>query len=519
VRDWQCILGVDADVDAVALKRAYARLLKSNRPDEDPEAFQRIQTAFETGLAHIQRRSVLIAIDEEEWEEAEADSAGETDAYERGREGAEEEDIALPWQSSRESDDDEDPAEGLESPEPVRDEVGELVEETIELALAGNVETLRQWLEAREELYSLDFKLAVSKRLLWRLPAFEDRIGWRMAEALFRFFEIDGVSDPRLAGNYGAYELWQRVRADERFEQAKQKMRSKHYSTWTERMVDRELFGAPGGGRRRQLMLWSPFAGKQLRERYEELRALDPVRVESAFAPGVLEYWLPITDPDRLPWRRVLPQSLLICAVTLLVSLLLTSAHFSVGHLLRVWAVLSGLALGGWWGYAVFIVSVRGYWRWRNDLYGGGAAPAGAPILADGYSAFWLVFDLLTLALAAAFELFAWPYGLLVFVIAFVYFAWLGRVQLGSHKRLEEVGFLVAGVALLLPVAGWMLGESVTQPVLLAASALASLGVIVFDQVHARVLKRSVVEVRDAVSWPMWVAAIAMGVAAWKIWS
>jgi hypothetical protein len=92
-------------------------------------------------------------------------------------------------------------------------------------------------------------------------------------------------------------------------------------------------------------------------------------------------------------------------------------------------------------------------------------------------------------------------------------------VQLGSHKRLEEVGFLVAGVALLLPVAGWMLGESVTQPVLLAASALASLGVIVFDQVHARVLKRSVVEVRDAVSWPMWVAAIAMGVAAWKIWS
>jgi hypothetical protein len=167
----------------------------------------------------------------------------------------------------------------------------------------------------------------------------------------------------------------------------------------------------------------------------------------------------------------------------------------------------------------VFNVSVRGYWRRRNDLYGGGAAPAGAPILADGYSAFWLVFDLLTLALAAAFELFAWPYGLLVFVIAFVYFAWLGRVQLGSHKRLEEVGFLVAGVALLLPVAGWMLGESVTQPVLLAASALASLGVIVFDQVHARVLKRSVVEVRDAVSWPMWVAAIAMGVAAWKIWS
>ena len=41
------ILGIGDDADAKAIKRAYARALKSTRPDEDPIGFQRLNDAYE----------------------------------------------------------------------------------------------------------------------------------------------------------------------------------------------------------------------------------------------------------------------------------------------------------------------------------------------------------------------------------------------------------------------------------------------------------------------------------------
>lgn len=46
---WQ-ILGIEATEDLRAIKRAYSRLLKTCRPDEDPVAFQRLSDAYEAAL-------------------------------------------------------------------------------------------------------------------------------------------------------------------------------------------------------------------------------------------------------------------------------------------------------------------------------------------------------------------------------------------------------------------------------------------------------------------------------------
>jgi hypothetical protein len=46
------LLGVSADADVGSVKRAYARLLRITRPDEDAEAFQRLHTAYQLVLAH-----------------------------------------------------------------------------------------------------------------------------------------------------------------------------------------------------------------------------------------------------------------------------------------------------------------------------------------------------------------------------------------------------------------------------------------------------------------------------------
>lgn len=44
-------LGVDRNADEREIKRAYARLLKVTRPDDDPEGFQRLNKAYQTALA------------------------------------------------------------------------------------------------------------------------------------------------------------------------------------------------------------------------------------------------------------------------------------------------------------------------------------------------------------------------------------------------------------------------------------------------------------------------------------
>ncbi|WFC43491.1 hypothetical protein [Pseudoxanthomonas sp. SE1] len=52
------LLDIDEDADERTIKRAYARLLKTTRPDEDPAGFQRLHEAYQEALA-LQREQVL----------------------------------------------------------------------------------------------------------------------------------------------------------------------------------------------------------------------------------------------------------------------------------------------------------------------------------------------------------------------------------------------------------------------------------------------------------------------------
>lgn len=58
---WQ-LLDLTPDADERSIKRAYARLLKSHRPDENPDEFQRLREAYETALAEARWRA---QVDEE----------------------------------------------------------------------------------------------------------------------------------------------------------------------------------------------------------------------------------------------------------------------------------------------------------------------------------------------------------------------------------------------------------------------------------------------------------------------
>jgi PAS domain-containing protein len=51
------LLGLNDDADERAVKRQYAKLLKVTRPDDDPEAFQRLREAYERVLDWARNRA------------------------------------------------------------------------------------------------------------------------------------------------------------------------------------------------------------------------------------------------------------------------------------------------------------------------------------------------------------------------------------------------------------------------------------------------------------------------------
>lgn len=57
------VLELDRNADERSIKRQYAKLLKVNRPDDDPEAFQRLREAYEYALNWARMR-----FDDEEYE-------------------------------------------------------------------------------------------------------------------------------------------------------------------------------------------------------------------------------------------------------------------------------------------------------------------------------------------------------------------------------------------------------------------------------------------------------------------
>ncbi|MGB5825220.1 MAG: J domain-containing protein, partial [Pseudomonas mandelii] len=63
--DCWSVLELPEDADARTIKRSYARLLKTFRPDEDPEGFQRLREAYEEALGVAQWRAEYAAEEHE----------------------------------------------------------------------------------------------------------------------------------------------------------------------------------------------------------------------------------------------------------------------------------------------------------------------------------------------------------------------------------------------------------------------------------------------------------------------
>ena len=379
------VLGLTRRASLVEVKRAYARLLKRHRPDEDPVAFQRIHEAFEACVARCRER------DAREREQALAAVPAEGPD---GAAAAEEDDH--PYAFPAEAHDEDEDAPGAYAPETAdetraapsprqADELEHLVRETLAHLESDEPQALYAWLAGEERLYPLSRKRAVSERVLAHASVLED-LDWRRWDAVFRFFEVDSVADPRLRNDYFAHRLWLQVRADERFQHQLEVLRAGRHDTFADRLLMRELLDPPEPGRT-LLLLAVPGLANRLRARYDELAAADLPRTEAVVSPRMHSLWLPLTDPGRLDWRRFATaylQAAVVCGGV--IGLFSLSANNDLARYLRITGVTLAILAVPWTAWTLLRWGWRRYIAWRGEAYGEGEAPVGAPVHADQLS-------------------------------------------------------------------------------------------------------------------------------------
>lgn len=163
------LLGLTSEADAASVKRAYARLLRTTRPDEDPEAFQRLHTAYKMVLAHVSKSAPPPVSAPPVTQPHHADT------------------VASPTPPS--------PQSSIAKPAPAPAiHLGNLANDVIRAAVeAENESALFHLLQKRPEFWSIQVKQQAAQIVLQRLFQQPQPISGNNMETLLRFFDLDHV--------------------------------------------------------------------------------------------------------------------------------------------------------------------------------------------------------------------------------------------------------------------------------------------------------------------------------------
>ena len=207
------LLGLADDADERAIKRAYATKLKTTRPDEDPEGFQRLHEAYQAALAWVRSgpHDDEVAWDEEDaqWE-GDDDDRGEThesfmpDAPARmpPHAAAHEETTSRATQTAEEIV--EDDMLETASEDAIVFDHDMFFDTCFRLALDGAEGELRRWLDAQPILWSLAHKAQIGHWLLHAMHHRQPPMAPSRFDLLMDYF---GLVDLRTG--YDAYYIQQ----------------------------------------------------------------------------------------------------------------------------------------------------------------------------------------------------------------------------------------------------------------------------------------------------------------------
>lgn len=343
-------LGLQDGATEAEVKRAYARLLKANRPDGDPVAFQQLQETYNQCLLWVRRRQY----DGDGVSQAETLADSETEPPpETALEQAEfPEDTSAGFLPA-------DPLPAVNRSPALDFDLSSFIEQFSPRLLADDPRALDRWLHSLEAFYSLPLKQSLRPWMAQFLAGMERPANPPSMQVALEFFALDQLSRGPIADE--VFRAMQRSEAADAFERNWRNRRSWHLP-WGERVLMRELEGPFSRWRRVLLMLLPQFPGR-LKSLAELFLQLDSVQAHARFDAAAIRFWYQSADKRQLARPRLAVAALRIPVYALIASLL---ANFAAGPLSEVTVFFKSLGIftAAWLIYAAGLVGLIRLDRW-----------------------------------------------------------------------------------------------------------------------------------------------------------
>lgn len=423
------VLGLSEGAGEREVKRAYAKLLKLNRPDENLEKFQELHQAYQMALSISRFRM-----------NGGASSELESDMMQPQDSSAE----SLPLMDEAVMNNMTVPLTQLES-EPDKSNLFDqdaFMQECIAQALASTPEVLQAWLEDRHELWSLQRKSELGQVLVLRLNQDRPPLSPDVFRVLIYFFGLDRVQSHqgfiwmmylerriRLAWELQP-ENWQQL--GERLEQtlpAERVMSLQHVLEQLCRPFD--YWRAMGS----LLMPWRPSELRKILVHLDEGRVDD---LPPPINPEQVSFWMQAGDRSRFSWPRLqvgLCRALVVflsCFLLLMVSGL---------NMFYVTLAAVGISFGAWLLY----LSGQGTLVWQRRPE---TEPDFRPLLRLAWVPILFLSGILLCLLLPDRPL--WGYGVCAFASITAFFRYLGRNKFTGWFSDQEEGMHIFWVTVTL---------------------------------------------------------------------
>ncbi|MFK3651517.1 J domain-containing protein [Lysobacter enzymogenes] len=314
-------LGLPADSDERAIKRAYARELKRCRPDDDPEGFQALNEAYQQCLHIAAQRAFALAVAQDD---GDAPAEAMAPAMPRSAAPAPPSPPAAPPRASAPAADaaaprsrpasaprpearhepQHEPQRAAEpEPQPRYFDLPAFLAELFDFAQRRLAVDLQRWLRDCEALYSLELKHALRAPVAHALAQHEPPLAPAATEIIAEYFDLGALYDPDPRLRHWLAVASDRGARSVAFERILGEYRNAH-----DRLVDRWLFGElqrPALWPRRALIALIPTLPGRLRGLLLRLQRVGPEWLERRLNPGAVGFWLRACDPERLDPRRI----------------------------------------------------------------------------------------------------------------------------------------------------------------------------------------------------------------------
>ena len=172
-------LGLPANADERAIKRAYAQQLRQTRPEDDPAGFQQLHAAYQAALDWCRQRTLLQAVPVDHATTSTASAAAPVES------------AVVPVSHATAADTSKARVSTNPSPPAATFSMDAFCDEAIALATKGDADRLQQWLGRHPALWSLQLKAQAGRLLVQRIYRQEPPMPAACLTAVLRFFDLD----------------------------------------------------------------------------------------------------------------------------------------------------------------------------------------------------------------------------------------------------------------------------------------------------------------------------------------